>query len=655
MIERILLIFLLTTEAAWAQSTSFYQLEAPLLQKLSLSEKTQIQTFFTSLEARLPLKLKQVFSRGIQVKFQKLESHHHGRAQSGQVILNSDLIPLILRGELDTTPSLDPAGNLRTHKTLFRETQATVLHETAHLYDFKNVRPKHEKAFIDHCKTIARDPEMLQPEGCEVYLNTKTTLSSDPYYLEVAGWPLSVQGQNYRESENIYGKRTADPYELKNPVEHFAVNFAYFLLDAEFACRKPSLANFLEAHFQHRPFKTSCGPLLYVDPSAPNSNQLIRALPMDRVYQIHYLHADQGEAMMSRWGHAMFRLVICAPSRKTIGPECLNDEYHHLVLSFRAFVDTHGIESWKGLTGKYPSRLFFVSLEEVKQSYNVDEFRDVISYPLSLTQKEKESFLKRAIETHWNYDSRYYFLTNNCATESLNLLKSAVLRPELLESKAIKPTDLRNLLIKTKLIQHEALRSDRKENIRLGLLFDNHADRYMKALSILTGTQVNLSQVKDHIESNFKTRQLIYQNRKSAVSLKELAAIVILEEAALRKTKARARSFVLGHVIDKAQKTTEKWIKDLSSSHKRAIELFNIFSAPHEFVSYETYGIPLQEELQRSAEEIKLLWKEKRQNMITRSQSMESHFLTEETTEINQTRAYLDQTLENLYSSTASK
>ena len=64
----------------------------------------------------------------------------------------------------------------------------------------------------------------------------------------------------------------------------------------------------------------------------------------------------------------MLRLVICAPGRDP-GPDCRLDLDHHLVLSFRAFVDDVQLSSWDGLTGVYPSRLFILPLGQVIDEY----------------------------------------------------------------------------------------------------------------------------------------------------------------------------------------------------------------------------------------------------------------------------------------------
>ena len=85
---------------------------------------------------------------------------------------------------------------------------------------------------------------------------------------------------------------------------------------------------------------------------------------------------------MSRWGHSMLRLVICAPGRAR-GPDCRLDLQYHRVLSFRAFVGDVQISSWRGLTGSYPSRLFVLPLEQVIEEYTKVELRGLQSIPLA--------------------------------------------------------------------------------------------------------------------------------------------------------------------------------------------------------------------------------------------------------------------------------
>src|SRR5690606_31890146 len=127
-------------------------------------------------------------------------------------------------------------------------------------------------------------------------------------------------------------------------------------------------------------------------------------------YQIHFLLAGKGDATMSRWGHAMIRVVYCAPETK-FGPDCLLDLSSNFVLSFRAFVGSLQIGTIAGLTGKYPSRLFILPLNQVVDEYNKMESRDLQSIPLKFSRSEIHDFLSRASETHWAYDGKYYFIS----------------------------------------------------------------------------------------------------------------------------------------------------------------------------------------------------------------------------------------------------
>ena len=130
---------------------------------------------------------------------------------------------------------------------------------------------------------------------------------------------------------------------------------------------------------------------------------------------------------MSRWGHAMLRLVVCAPGRRP-GPDCRLDLGEHLVLSFRAFVDDVQVSSWRGLTGSYPSRLFVLPLAQVVAEYTEVELRGLQSIPLRLSPAEIATLLQRAAQVHWSYDGRYGFIGNNCAVETARLLQVGVPR-----------------------------------------------------------------------------------------------------------------------------------------------------------------------------------------------------------------------------------
>lgn len=628
----LILIFITSIGSGSTHSSSIYRLQTNVNNQFTTDEITKIHAYFNHVESLLPEKIKKSFPKGIPVQFKDIGNSHGRASHRSGISLSHQVLEIILNTRLQSELSLDPSGQTRTHKTKGQEVQGTLIHETAHIYDFLNIRSNVEKSFINHCQQFQshQNDNIPLPDLCEVYLKTNTTISSDPYYLEIAGWPLSVQGTNYRPSHNVFKQRTADALEFKNSIEHFAVNFEYYILDPEFFCRKPLISQYFDQHFSVKRNLKNCNNSFYINPSATHSDNLIKSIPVDRVYQIHYLHADKGSDTMSSWGHSMFRIVICDPKRKSVGPDCLKDELYHIVVSFRAFISTFSINSWKGMTGYYPSRLFIVPFHEVKKNYLQIELRDLFSHPLNLTENEKKRFIDRVLETHWNYDSSYYFLTNNCATESVNLLRSSLLRPELLELKMIKPTDLRTFLVKSNLANSIDLKKNRKESIENGYYFENHGYHYQQAYNYITNRQDSLESAKNHLMQPLSIRKQIYPKN---LNLQQIAAISILETAALENRKLKVNESIFNKAIAAATQ-----IRD---SYQLSIELFNLFSAPHEFISQETYGIPLVADLEISSGKIKESWEINHKNNKERSHLLKSLMDQNHLDEVKNTENFL--------------
>src|SRR3546814_4690395 len=147
-------------------------------------------------------------------------------------------------------------------------------------------------------------------------------------------------------------------------LEFVAVNLEYFVLDPAYACRRPALHRYFVAHFGTATPHPDCAPgLPYVLPDAGDGQALLLELDPARVQAVDYLLAEGNDQAMSRWGHSMLRLVVCAPGRPR-GPDCRLDLQSHLVLSFRALVDDVQVSSWRGLTGSYPSRLYLLPRQQ---------------------------------------------------------------------------------------------------------------------------------------------------------------------------------------------------------------------------------------------------------------------------------------------------
>jgi hypothetical protein len=404
-----------------------------MIQGLPESVKVQFVNFGTHPSLRLPFCVSDVDTRsdasGVDV---------YGQVnRKGVIELNSFFIPEILKGvERSVTY---PCG----HRNAYRLAMATVIHELAHIYD-------HSHSLL-----------------------SRRVVSSDRRYQRLAGWRR--KGQVVRKAVvplNSVVLRSPDPYEFQNIEEHFAVNMEYFLLDPEYGVRRPALYSFLSEvflGFQPYPQLPLNTRIFRHTKSGGIDRSALFDLNPDRIYQVHsFLAAPQG-SFISRFGHSMLRLVICAPEREEVGPECLKDVQHHVVLSYSAYIEQAQLSSWGGMTGRYPTQAFIFPLSEVIEFYTKIDLRDLTSIPIDLTLAEKKRLIDRVLEQYWEYQSRYSIFGNNCSVEAGHLLKG-VLGDELKGFKASTPLLLEEKLTELGRLDRRVLR-DRKEAIRLGYLF----------------------------------------------------------------------------------------------------------------------------------------------------------------------------------------
>ncbi|WP_052471034.1 DUF4105 domain-containing protein, partial [Xanthomonas sacchari] len=371
---------------------------------LSPAERTASEAVLAAAQARLPPAWAAALPTGLPLQWRDdLPAQVHGRAQARRLLLNKRLLRDWVAAGADTDPAADPARRLAL---------AAVLHELAHFYD----------------------------------RSTAGRLSSDPRLLDLAGWQVSPMRLGLRRGHNRFTERSPDRYELQSPAEFVAVNLEHFLLDPDYACRRPALAAYFAERLAWTPPARDCAPgLAFVQDPLAEQAALLQIDPA-RVYAVDYLLAEGNAQPMSHWGHSMLRLVICAPGRP-LGPACRLDLAEHRVLSFRAFVDDVQISSLRGLTGSYPSRLFVLPLRQVVDDYTQVQLRGLQSLPLRLSHEEIAALLERAAQLHWSYDGRYYFLSNNCAVETYALLHDGVPRLAAAHLSGISPTGLRRRLV----------------------------------------------------------------------------------------------------------------------------------------------------------------------------------------------------------------
>lgn len=584
---------LLIPNAAWSLN---YKLTA----QLPASQKTIILNFLESGKALLPKKVQDSVGT-INVTFDDIKARDGvsvGKISlfSGNMTLSKSLINDIVAGESNSKKTN------RVHKTVYKEAMATLLHETIHVYDRLNNHDPEERQWMLRCnprhsnENAQNAAEAKLPAVCSYYKNMSTTLSQNPYFLFTAGFIQEFNGMK---------ERSPDIYELTNPQEALAVNMEYFLLDPQFKCRKPTMYRLFSSHFQHVPFEgVNCdGALSFVIPNNGADPAQMMNIDPSRVYQVHYLLADKGDAMMSGWGHAMIRLVICAPG-KPVGPNCMMDLDQHVVLSYRAFVDSLSLSSLDGMTGKYPSRLFIIPLSKIIDEYNKGELRALKSLPLKLSRKEITDVVTRSVESHWSYNGKYYFVSNNCATESLNLIRSAIFNFDLLKLDVKTPMDLYASFLRLDRADESALK-DRKSAMRGGYYFDSYEGRYEKSFSFLKNI-LNLPEptFKEFVELKAAKRRA-YINRISKTApnaLQIYANFMVLEEASKRKFTALVTGQVQKIALEEMNAAEERSKKSqvgkrVGNLADKYLALGQLFAKPSDFLKNEPgYGLPSKEE-----------------------------------------------------------
>lgn len=404
-------------------------------------------------------------------------------------------------------------------------------------------------------------------------------------WRDLAGWQRKPW--HLGRGGNDFHDRSPDVYELTNPAEYLAVNAEHFVLDSEFACRRPALAQWYQTHFGTPPSlpQPQCSttlPLLQAE-SEEGAASLLQLDPA-RVYAVDYLFAEGSAQPMSRWGHSMLRLVICKPGRAP-GPDCRLDMEYHRVLSFRAFVGDVQISNWRGLTGGYPSRLFVLPLQQVVDEYTKVELRGLQSLPLQLDRSEIASLLERTAQVHWSYDGRYYFVSNNCAVETAKLLQAGVPRLGEAGLAQLSPRGLKRRLVRLGVLD-EGVLTDHDAAQAQGYYFASARDHYQQLFAVAAA---QLALPARDVRGWLK---LPAQRRAPWLlqgDLRASAGLLLLEQAAQRRAELRARD-VLKRQLLAAPDSAE------TRSLRRLLEQSGQWLRPGTLLQDGGYGLPLGNE-----------------------------------------------------------
>ncbi len=305
------------------------------------------------------------------------------------------------------------------------------------------------------------------------------------------------------------------------------------------------------------------------------------------LYQVDYLLASKGKESSSGFGHSMLRLVFCDPSKVTKGgvikmdKSCLDHHNFHTVVTYRANISELQTSLLKGIFGGYQSRLFLSPFNEIKKEYNDLELRDLFAYKLNLTDELKTRLVHRVLENYWTYKNDYYFISNNCATETASLVDSILWDKSIRVKNNQTPYGLVEEFKKKKLITEEAI------------TFKSYQENYDTYVNIINQSLALNLKLKDLEELTATERFEIYKdmfNNNSLHSLKNsekrklVSSLRLLERRILSINESKAMDkftelYKKGHF-------TEQEAKDI-------LELGTI-SDNMEIVGDASIGIPLE-------------------------------------------------------------
>ena len=525
--------------ALLAAPTAHAALEFDLQRSLLTADEQQVaQRVLDEVPALLPVDWQTRFTRPVPVRWSDdLPDGVHGRARNGAITLRRTLL-----------------AEVRPEDPLPRAVAAALIHELTHVLD-------------------------RSPEG---------GWSRSARWRDLAGW----QQRPWRmgRTGNAFSARSPDAYERHSPAEFLAVNAEHYLLDVDYPCRRPALAAWFSRHLGPVERERACDPRMpLVQAGEASGEASLLQLDPERVYAVDYLLAEGNDALMSRWGHSMLRLVVCAPGRPR-GPACRMDLAHHRVVSFRAFVGDVQISSWAGLTGAYPSRLFVLPLNQVITEYTQVELRGLSSIPLALHEGEIATLLERIGQVHWSYDGRYRFVSNNCAVETGKLLQEGVPRLATPGMNRITPRGLLSRLERQGLADASVL-TDRDQALRQGYYFASAAAYYQQLFAV---AQAELALPASDVEAWLKLTAGQRAEWVDRGGLRSTSALLLLEQAARNRAELRARSG-LKRVLG-----TEEG----SAAHDALLALLEDAGqlvSPAGLVDGPGYGLPVGDEGQRGA------------------------------------------------------
>ncbi|WP_052590658.1 DUF7844 domain-containing protein [Halobacteriovorax marinus] len=503
-----------------------------------------------------------------------------------KINLHNEFLPIIL----DESQRDLPSSN--NHKTMYQVVKATLVHELSHVFDLRKLSPEEVYGDDEFWRDIREfEEDTLRRIRMEDKRHRKLQLMK--YVKYNVSNTASFRSVFKSITSNNLDIQSPDNYEFVNAQEAFAVNMEYFLLDSEYKCRKPALYNYLSKFFVHDPFpEVQCmTPKIRVgNPLTGNLNYL--DLDPSRIYQIHYLFAGEGKEMMSKWGHAMLRVVMCSPEREEVSEKCLEDIKEDIVISYRASITGGEINYVSGITGKYPSVLYTYGMPEIITEYTIKEDRELFSIPIQMSKREIQNTVDRIQEGFWSYTGKYKFVSNNCATETFNFLKSVFFNQEitLAVDGIVVPGDIISFLHKYKRIKSNNLDDYRKDEKNF---YSRYVDRGAKSFESLQAQQLidnKIGFAEYYKELRPQQRASYFNGRADQLTKNDIINFLRVENIILQKRQIEYDSEVNKLVLENFKKRED--MQDLSQE----MQVWTMRFSPYGIIR-GGYGVPYQSEV----------------------------------------------------------
>lgn len=569
------IFFLFKIVCLFPQASWGFQVLIKDPEKLSQQDLKNAEHLVATVSQKLPLELKKNLSSTIFVSFINFpkETRVLGYAvpKQNHIFINKD------------TLNWNSKQRIHEFEITYSLALTNLAHEIAHLYD-ENTKNLIKNVPV-YCESIHQQESQnpAQSTICQQYQSWQTKISTEPRFLSMIQSKQTTIGIT-----SINNRRSAWPvsYASKDFRETFAVLFSYYVIDPSFACRFPQFEIYFSNHFKTIARHTACTESLKWMNSL--SLQLMET-PLQKIYAIDYLWASEGQASASRFGHSMFRIVVCAPERKQMGPDCYKDVKNHVVVSYAAASKESSFSSIAGLKGDYPLNLYASTLQDKQVEYNHTELRDLYASPLKLSRTQLEQLVHHLNFEHWHLDSNYYFVSQNCATEVARALLATNRNLEQsLELNTHSPRELFKRILTSDL---SALKT-RSEIEKNSLLFFQNSRPFLdKALNLLKPNldpKLALTDVNSYVKL-IRSEYILQIVESGTLSRQQVAAAVYLEKWRYNKIQSQLEQELLKNSL-----STQKIIQE------KTLEIGQVYFSlrvPAELIRVSGfYGLPMTEE-----------------------------------------------------------